>query len=174
MLRFSVALCVVVGLSSCNCGSEGPSDGGVDAGLDGGQDAGTDGGLAALCVATGGSVSTGLCCASTGDFPNLCLTGPCGCAPANSHDVQVCTCSAGCFDPAVGCVRADGGVDGGDEALCTGTDGTVTNTSCCLATGDFPNLCSVGACSCAPANSHQVRTCACSGGQCYEPGVGCR
>lgn len=251
MLRTSVVVLAVIGLSSCNCGSGGGSDGGADAGHDGGVDAGTDAGtdgglsalcvasggtvstsscclaagdfpnqcaigacscapanshdvqvcdcgtgcfdpsagcvspdagmdagLAALCEATGGSVSTGSCCLGTGDFPNLCATGACGCAPANSHDVQVCTCGAGCFDPAVGCVRPDagvddGGADGGDEARCTATNGSVVETLCCAATGDFPNLCAVGACGCAPSSSHLVRTCACTSGQCYEPGLGC-
>lgn len=183
MARLFVVLLVLVGLSSCNCGTGETSDGGVDAGVDGGADAGvvdagTDAGLAALCAATGGSVSMGACCLGTGDFPNLCLTGACGCAPSSSHDVQVCACGAGCFDPAVGCVSADagvddGGTDGGDDALCTGTNGSVVDMLCCAATGDFPNLCAVGACSCAPANSHMVRTCACTGGQCYEPGLGC-
>jgi len=44
------------------------------------------------CVEKGGSVSTALCCQSTGDFPNLCLVGACGCSPENSHEVKVCNC----------------------------------------------------------------------------------
>jgi hypothetical protein len=36
---------------------------------------------------------------STGDFPNMCTTGPCGCAPSSSHDVKICQCPGGkCFD----------------------------------------------------------------------------
>jgi hypothetical protein len=51
------------------------------------------------CILTGGTVETLLCCLSTGDFPDLCTTGPCGCAPENSHEVQVCICPAGqCFN----------------------------------------------------------------------------
>ena len=62
-------------------------------------DAATDGGIAATCVASGGTVTTSLCCQSTGNFPNTCLTGACGCAPAASHDVMTCACPSGqCFD----------------------------------------------------------------------------
>lgn len=91
-----------------DAGAETDAGGTADAGT---ADAGTgdagaaqdaaaaDGGAAARCVASGGTVGTALCCASAGDFPNLCLTGPCGCAPASSHSVMVCTCpGAMCFD----------------------------------------------------------------------------
>lgn len=51
------------------------------------------------CINSGGSVRTFLCCKSTGDFPNLCLIGPCGCSPENSHEVKICDCGEGkCFD----------------------------------------------------------------------------
>ncbi|MBI5498629.1 MAG: hypothetical protein HY907_00170 [Deltaproteobacteria bacterium] len=54
---------------------------------------------AASCAAAGGTVRTGACCLSAGDFPNTCRIGPCGCSPANSHDIQVCDCGEGrCFD----------------------------------------------------------------------------
>ena len=57
------------------------------------------GGSEATCTNSGGTVSTALCCASTGDFPNMCTTGPCGCAPSSSHDVKICQCPGGkCFD----------------------------------------------------------------------------
>jgi hypothetical protein len=52
------------------------------------------------CIAAGGTVETMLCCLDTGDFPNLCTTGPCGCAPEYSHDVQVCACAEGCWNGA--------------------------------------------------------------------------
>jgi hypothetical protein len=62
-------------------------------------EAGGDGGPQAGCLATGGSVGTALCCASETDFPDTCGLGACSCAPASSHDVQVCNCPAGkCFD----------------------------------------------------------------------------
>jgi len=44
------------------------------------------------CIGSGGTVSTSLCCKVTGDFPNLCLIGPCGCSPDNSHQVKICDC----------------------------------------------------------------------------------
>jgi len=55
--------------------------------------------LEQACLNSGGTVRTSLCCLSTGDFPNLCLIGPCGCSPENSHEVKVCDCGEGkCFD----------------------------------------------------------------------------
>ena len=51
------------------------------------------------CMNSGGSISTALCCNLTDDFPNLCLIGPCGCSPTNSHQVKVCDCGEGkCFN----------------------------------------------------------------------------
>lgn len=51
------------------------------------------------CVASGGTVITSMCCKMTGDFPNTCLIGACGCSPANSHPVKYCRCPAGkCFN----------------------------------------------------------------------------
>jgi hypothetical protein len=51
------------------------------------------------CVASGGTLGTASCCLSTGDFPNTCMIGPCGCSPTNSHEVQMCFCPEGqCFD----------------------------------------------------------------------------
>jgi len=51
------------------------------------------------CINSGGQVSTSLCCKSTSDFPNLCLIGPCGCSPDNSHEIKICDCGPDkCFD----------------------------------------------------------------------------
>lgn len=51
------------------------------------------------CINSGGEVSTSSCCEATGDFPNLCLVGPCTCAPENSHQVKVCDCGPDkCFN----------------------------------------------------------------------------
>jgi hypothetical protein len=44
------------------------------------------------CVKTGGTISTANCCQSSGDFPNTCAVGACGCAPEYSHEVSVCVC----------------------------------------------------------------------------------
>jgi cysteine-rich repeat protein/predicted outer membrane repeat protein len=57
------------------------------------------------CLTSGGTVSSAMCCASSGNFPNTCAIGVCGCAPAASHEVRVCDCGAdSCFDSS-GCVR---------------------------------------------------------------------
>ncbi|XOB46418.1 MAG: hypothetical protein ACKKMV_03140 [Candidatus Nealsonbacteria bacterium] len=59
------------------------------------------------CIDSGGEVSTSLCCKATGDFPNLCLIGPCGCSPENSHEVKVCDCGPDkCFNGSE-CVSSD-------------------------------------------------------------------
>jgi hypothetical protein len=51
------------------------------------------------CLSSGGTVTTTPCCQSVGDFPNTCGIGPCGCAPANSHEVNICDCGVGkCFN----------------------------------------------------------------------------
>ena len=51
------------------------------------------------CLISGGTVTTSLCCKATGDFPNSCLIGACGCPPEYSHEVKVCDCGADkCFD----------------------------------------------------------------------------
>lgn len=68
----------------------------VDSGSDSGaQDVVPTGG----CAESGGTVGESLCCQSAGDFPNNCLIGACGCAPAYSHTIKVCNCAAGkCWD----------------------------------------------------------------------------
>ncbi len=51
------------------------------------------------CISSGGTVTIAMCCESTGDFPDLCLIGPCGCSPENSHEVKICDCGPDeCFD----------------------------------------------------------------------------
>jgi hypothetical protein len=71
---------------------------------------------AALCTATGGSVGVGMCCASTQSFPDTCLIGACGCAPANSRSVELCECpSSQCFDPRRGCLPRFGCTPGSDQ-----------------------------------------------------------
>lgn len=55
--------------------------------------------LKTACIASGGQVSTAMCCESVGDFPNTCLIGACGCAPEYSHEVTVCDCGPDkCFN----------------------------------------------------------------------------
>jgi len=51
------------------------------------------------CIDSGGTVSTSMCCLATGDFPNNCATGACGCALIDSHEVKTCVCPSGtCFN----------------------------------------------------------------------------
>src|SRR5262245_59161786 len=64
-------------------------------------------------------------------------------------------------------------MDGGGS-LCTNTGGTESMGLCCLASGDFPDTCLVGACGCAPGSSHMVKTCNCPAGQCYSAQLGCK
>lgn len=82
-------------------GQGGGGQGGAVGG--GGQGGGGGSSAAELCVATGGTVESALCCHATDAFPDTCAVGACGCSPENSHDVAVCVCP-GCFDPALGCV----------------------------------------------------------------------
>lgn len=84
--------------------SDAATDGGIGDAASDAADGSVDGGAAALCVSTGGTVTTGLCCKNTPDFPNTCTTGACGCSPANSHTVQTCQCPTNkCFTPQLGC-----------------------------------------------------------------------
>jgi len=51
------------------------------------------------CLDSGGQVSVLSCCNQINDFPNLCLIGPCGCSPNDSHEVKTCDCGQGkCFN----------------------------------------------------------------------------
>jgi hypothetical protein len=51
------------------------------------------------CLASGGTVSTGLCCSAAPEFPDTCAIGTCGCAPQFSREVSMCECGEGrCFD----------------------------------------------------------------------------
>jgi hypothetical protein len=62
-------------------------------------------GAAELCTSTGGTVTTANCCANgVASFPDTCIIGACGCAPASSVTIMICSCAAGCFSPGVGCV----------------------------------------------------------------------
>lgn len=54
------------------------------------------------CISSGGEIATGMCCNSVGDFPNTCNVGPCGCAPENSHLVNICDCGTDeCFNGSI-------------------------------------------------------------------------
>lgn len=55
-----------------------------------------------------------------------------------------------------------------DEQACTDSGGTVSNATCCTSASDFPNTCLIGACGCSPENSHEVKTCDCGTGKCFN------
>ena len=67
---------------------------------------------ALMCETSGGTVELRLCCESVGNFPNLCLDGPCTCLPENSHEVLVCQCPEGfCWNGVdTGCVGINSAV----------------------------------------------------------------
>jgi len=54
------------------------------------------------------------------------------------------------------------------EQLCVNSGGTVTTSSCCGSVSDFPNTCAIGACGCSPANSHNIQSCNCGAGKCFD------
>ena len=56
----------------------------------------------------------------------------------------------------------------GKEEACIASGGTVTTASCCLSVDEFPNLCTIGACGCAPEYSHTVKICDCGEGKCFD------
>jgi hypothetical protein len=129
-------------------GGQGPSDAGAEARPDVLMSSEAQA-LAELCVSTGGKIETLLCCAGVGAFPNSCLTGACGCDPAYSQPLTVCTCPVStCFLSTTGCVPRDGrdagdaGRDTGDAALDVPGDSvpsdcpsTVPSGSCQVAQG---------------------------------------
>jgi len=54
------------------------------------------------------------------------------------------------------------------EQACLDSGGTVSTTSCCKTSNDFPNSCLIGACGCSPTDSHEVKTCNCVEGKCFN------
>jgi hypothetical protein len=63
---------------------------------------------------------------------------------------------------------SENGIENPLEQACIASGGTVGTSMCCLAVGDFPNNCSVGACGCAPGDSHEVKVCDCPAGKCFD------
>jgi hypothetical protein len=110
-------------------------------------------GPAALCVNTGGQVKTSLCCLSTSDFPSECAPGPCGCAPDDSHTINICSCPAGtCFESDRGCVGIPGVCTPGADQTCndnpafSSIHGTCQSDGSCVCSPGFSLLTS-GKCS---------------------------
>jgi hypothetical protein len=58
------------------------------------------------------------------------------------------------------------------ELACENSGGIVISAMCCAQTENFPNLCLIGACGCAPDFSHQVEICDCGPSKCFN-GSGC-
>ena len=56
----------------------------------------------------------------------------------------------------------------GKEQACINSGGTVGTSMCCKSASDFPNNCLIGACGCAPINSHEVKVCNCPQGKCFD------
>ncbi len=54
------------------------------------------------------------------------------------------------------------------EQGCIDSGGEVSAKMCCKSTGDFPSTCLIGACGCAPNDSHEVKTCDCGKGKCFN------
>jgi len=54
------------------------------------------------------------------------------------------------------------------ELSCIASGGTVQISQCCLAAGDFPDMCEIGTCGCAPEFSHEIKTCACPAEKCFD------
>lgn len=66
---------------------------------------------------------------------------------------------------------ADTPSDGSDP--CTAAGGTIGTALCCATAGDYPNNCLTGSCGCSPSSSHEVKTCTCGAGKCWD-GTTCR
>jgi len=85
---------------------------------------------------------------------------------------------AGAHPPAVEPVRdggggtSDAGVEAAapqsDEERCTASGGTVVTRACCAESSDFPDSCSVGACSCDPSKSPSRKACQCPSNTCWS------
>ena len=127
------------------------------------------------CTDSGGTVTNSSCCISATDFPDTCLIGACGCSAENSHEVSTCDCGEGnCFN-GIECVAQEPEPEpepSEAELACTGSGGIVTTTSCCTSASDFPDTCAIGACGCSAEESHDVSTCDCGSGNCFN-GTAC-
>jgi len=52
--------------------------------------------------------------------------------------------------------------------ICINSGGTITASQCCESVGDFPGNCAIGACSCAPEYSREIKVCNCGEGKCFN------
>ena len=100
--------------------------------------------------------------------PSTCPLMPC------TPEASICGCDQRSY-----CNRCDAysnGVSivhtGQCSQECLSSGGNISTATCCNNVGDFPNTCAIGACGCAPENSHQVITCDCGLGKCFD-GIAC-
>ncbi|MBN1443357.1 MAG: hypothetical protein JXA90_11665 [Planctomycetes bacterium] len=70
-------------------------------------------------------------------------------------------------EDALGCARFPPCDDANEEA-CRAAGGVVEIRDCCAGGPEFPSLCAVGACGCAPDHSRPVRVCICPEGLCWD------
>jgi len=54
------------------------------------------------------------------------------------------------------------------ETSCLLSGGTISSSLCCMSASDFPSSCLIGSCGCSPDNSHQIKTCDCGDGKCFN------
>jgi hypothetical protein len=54
------------------------------------------------------------------------------------------------------------------EKACISSGGTITTSSCCGSVNAFPNTCTLGSCGCSPQGSHNVKSCSCGTGMCFN------
>lgn len=54
------------------------------------------------------------------------------------------------------------------ETGCVESGGTVGTALCCAAVSYFPDTCAIGACGCAPEDSHEVMVCNCAESDCFN------
>lgn len=114
-------------------------------------------------------------CNSSPATPAADLASPADLAPHVEHDLATSPDLAVVADMATSADMARTPADlaqlqdlAGLNEPCTAGGATVGMLLCCNATGDFPNLCAIGACGCAPNSSHMVRVCVCPGQKCWN------
>jgi hypothetical protein len=102
------------------------------------------GNYANRCLATNGQPSHSACCAATGDFPDTCSVGACGCSPANSHDVATCICPLGGCWVQNGCAGPAGVCTVGADQTCNDDPSISSIHGQCVADGRCSCNLSVG------------------------------
>ena len=99
--------------------------------------------------------------ASKGHFTNSCSTPPVTCADGTRINLAYPNCNQTCPEEKAQELSEK-------EASCINSGGTVSMSLCCNAVSNFPNLCPVGPCGCAPEYSHEVKICECPKNFCFN------